>query len=69
MRGGTAAAAWDGFPAIIQTAGKTGTADFNDKNNMRLEEHLLQLMSVLHQQINQKLQLLLLYMMVVMVEM
>ncbi|HEY5525833.1 MAG TPA: penicillin-binding transpeptidase domain-containing protein, partial [Clostridium sp.] len=28
---GTATTAWNGFPAEIQTAGKTGTADFGDK--------------------------------------
>ncbi|PRR82441.1 penicillin-binding transpeptidase domain-containing protein [Clostridium vincentii] len=27
---GTASTAWDGFPTSIQTAGKTGTADFGD---------------------------------------
>jgi len=29
--GSTAAAAWIGFPGFIKTAGKTGTADFNEK--------------------------------------
>lgn len=28
---GTATTAWNGFPSFIETAGKTGTADFSDK--------------------------------------